>query len=348
MRTTILQVLSTAALLCLLYSCSGSAKKSSGKEPGAAVSFIEGYVVKPSTVDETILISGTLKAFEETVLMPEVSGRVVGLNLPEGQFVKKGTLLVKIFDGELQSQVKKAQTQLEIAMQTLTRQTELLKVDGISQLEYDQTRLQVNSIKADIDLLKVQISKTEILAPYDGMIGLRNISTGAQITPATAIATIRESDKLKLDFAVPGKYSQLIHPGTKVKFSVEGDDQKFDAAVMATEEGIELNTRNLKARAVVDTHGPSLVPGAYANVELRLNEDRHALMIPTQAIILQERNKQVIICRGGKAVFSKITTGVRKASEIMVTAGLAEGDTIVTTGVLFIKPGTDLKFAKVK
>ncbi len=348
MKTNVSYILYATAIIFLLSSCNGTNKKNEGTVANATVSFIEGYIVKPSTIDETILISGTLRAFEETVLMPEVSGRVVGLNLPEGQFVKKGTLLVKIFDGELQSQLNKAHTQLEIAQQTLTRQTELLKVDGISQLEYDQTRLQVNSIKDDIDLLKVQISKTEILAPYDGVIGLRNLSPGAQITPATAVATIRESDKLKLDFAVPGKYSQMIHAGTKVKFSVEGDDNKFDAVVMATEEGIELNTRNLKARALVETHGPSLVPGAYANVELRLNEDHQALMIPTQSIILQERNKRVIVCKNRKAVFTNIKTGVRKASEIMVTEGLNEGDTIVTTGVLFIKPGSELNFAKVK
>jgi len=348
MKTNLFYLIFAAVILFTFSSCTGTKKKNEGKDANSTVSFIEGYIVRPSVIDETILISGTLRAFEETVLMPEVSGRVVGLNLPEGQFVKKGTLLVKIFDGELQSQLKKAQTQLEIAGQTLTRQTELLKVDGISQQEYDQTRLQVNSIKDDIELLKVQISKTEILAPYDGVIGLRNLSPGAQITPATAVATIRESDRLKLDFAVPGKYSQMIHPGTKVKFSVEGDDKKFDAQVLATEEGIELNTRNLKARAVVDIHNPSLVPGAYANVELRLNEDHNALMIPTQSIILQERNKQVIVCKNGKAVFTKIKTGIRKASDIMVTEGLSEGDTIVTTGVLFIKNGIDLKFAKVK
>jgi membrane fusion protein, multidrug efflux system len=348
MKPNPINILLIPVLILALGGCSGSKKKADGKDPNAAVSFIEGFVVKPTTVDETILLSGTLKAYEETVLMPEVSGRVVGLNLPEGQFVKKGTLLVKIYDGELQSQLRKAQTQFEIAQQTLTRQTELLKVDGISQLEYDQTRLQVNSIKDDIDLLKVQISKTEILAPYDGVIGLRNLSPGAQITPATAVAIIRESDKLKLDFAVPGKYSQMIHKGTRVTFSVEGDDKKIEAVVMATEEGIEPNTRNLKARALVEAHGAALVPGAYANVELRLNEDKHALMIPTQAIILQERNKQVIVCKGGKAVFTRIKTGVRKASDIMVTEGLSEGDTIVTTGVLFIKPGSQLNFARVK
>ena len=328
-------------------SCSGNKKKKEGKE-NPSISFIEGYVVTPSVVDETIGISGTLRPFEETVLMPEMPGRVVMVNLPEGQLVKKGTLLLKIFDGDLQAQLKKAQTQYEIGKQILDRQAELLKVDGISQVEYDQQELQVTSILNDIDLLKAQISKTAILAPYDGVIGLRNISLGAQVTQSTPIATIRESDKLKLDFSVPGKYSSMIHKGTKVKFSVEGDEKKYDAEVMATEEGIDLNTRNLKARAIVEAHAPTLTPGAYASVELRLSENRNALMIPTQAIIMKERSKSVIVSRGGKAVFVPIQTGVRKAGTLEVIQGLIAGDTVVVTGVLFIKPDMELTFAKIK
>jgi len=328
-------------------SCSVGGKKKEGKDV-ASISFIEGYIVTPSVVDETIGISGTLKPFEETTLMPEMPGRVVMLNLPEGQLVKKGTMLVKIFDGDLQAQLKKAQTQYMIGKQILDRQAELLKVDGISQVEYDQQELLVTSVLNDIDLLKAQISKTAVLAPYDGIIGLRNISLGAQVTQSTPLATIRESDKLKLDFSVPGKYSSMIHRGTKVKFTVEGDDNKYDAEVMATEEGIDQNTRNLKARAIVETHASSLTPGAYANVQLRLSENHNALMIPTQAIIMKERNKSVIVSRGGKAVFVPIQTGVRKAGTIEVIQGLSAGDTVVTTGVLFIKPDMALTFAKVK
>jgi len=340
-----------SCLLILLIvsaaSCTGGKKKKEGKEV-SAISFIEGHVVTPSVVDEVIQISGTLKPFEETVLMPEAAGRVVMLNLPEGQFVKKGTLLVKIFDADLQAQLAKVTNQYTIGKEILDRQAELLKADGISKVEYDQQALVVASAKNDIDLLKAQISKTEVLAPYDGTIGLRNISMGAQVTPSTPLATIRESDKLKLDFSVPGKYSQMIHKGTKVRFSVEGDDNKFDAEVMATEEGIDQNTRNLKARALVTAHAPSLTPGAYASVELRLSQNRSALMVPTQSIIMKERNKSVIICKGGKAVFVPVKTGVRQSGNIEVVSGINEGDTVVITGVLFIKPEMDLKFAKIK
>ena len=334
-------------LMVLVSSCGGAKKKQDGK--GAAeISFIEGHVITASVVDETIGVSGTLKPFEETVLMPEAAGRVVTLNLPEGQFVKKGTLLVKIFDDDLQAQLAKVTNQYTIGKEILDRQAELLKVDGISKVEYDQQALIVASAKNDIDLLKAQISKTEVLAPYDGVIGLRNISLGAQVTLSTPLATIRESDKLKLDFSVPGKYSQMIHKGTKVKFSVEGDDNKFDAEVMATEEGIDQNTRNLKARALVTAHSPSLTPGAYASVELRLSQNRSALMVPTQSIIMKERSKSVIICKDGKAVFIPIKTGVRQSGNIEVISGLNAGDTVVTTGVLFIKPDMKLDFAKIK
>jgi membrane fusion protein (multidrug efflux system) len=254
---------------------------------------------------------------------------------------------VKLFDGDLQAGLKKAQTQLEIAEQTQKRQSELIKINGISQSDYDQAVLQVSSINADIEILKVQISKTEMRAPFDGVIGLRSISLGAEVTPSTALATIRSMQQLKLDFSVPEKYSSQVKPGMKVTFSVQGDDKKYDATVMATEEGIDVVTRNLKARAVVKNINAALKPGAFANVELQLEEIKNALMVPTQAIIPQELNKQVIVEKDGKAKFVNVQTGVRQESNIQVVSGISPGDTIVTTGILFLKPGASLKFSKV-
>jgi membrane fusion protein (multidrug efflux system) len=336
---------SVALLLCVCQSKAPGRDTKAGSRNAAPV--VEGFVVKPSVIQQTISISGTLKPFEETVLMPEVTGRVVQINLPEGKFVKQGTVLMKLFDGDLQAGLKKAQTQLEIAEQTQKRQNELIKINGISQSDYDQAVLQVNSINADIEMLKVQIRKTEVRAPFDGVVGLRSISLGAEVTPGTPLATIRSLQQLKLDFSVPEKYSSQIKTGMKVKFTVQGDDAKHDATVMATEEGIDVATRNLKARAVVKNIDKALKPGAFANVELDLNEIKDALMVPTQAIIPQERDKQLIAASGGKAKFITVTTGVRQASMIQVLNGIAPGDTVVTTGILFLKPGAQLKFSKV-
>jgi membrane fusion protein, multidrug efflux system len=334
-------------LSALLVAChpKGDSKVKAAAQGNSAFE-VEGYVVKPSVIDQTISISGTIRPMEETVLMPEVNGRVVMINLREGNFVKQGTVLIKLFDEDLQAQLHKAQAALELAEQTQIRQSELMKVNGISQLDYDQSVLQVHSIKADIEVLKAQIRKTEVHAPFDGVIGLRNISLGAEVTPSTSLATIRAVKQLKLDFSVPEKYSTQVGPGTKVQFKVQGDDNKHDAMVIATEEGIDPGTRNLKVRSLVSMNTTSLVPGTFANVELRLNENKHALMVPTQSIIPREREKQLIVARSGKAQFLKVKTQIRQESMIEVVEGIQAGDTVVTTGILFIKPGMALKFSK--
>jgi membrane fusion protein (multidrug efflux system) len=335
-------------LLCCSYSCKQG--KNEGKGSGnqtKAVTFLEGYIAKPSLLEQTITISGTLKPFEETTLMTDVTGRIVAIHLVEGQFVKQGTLLVKLFDDDLQAQLHKAKAQLEIANQTYKRQSELVKVEGISQSDVDQVSLQINSIKGDIEVIQAQIRKTEVLAPFDGVIGLKNVSMGAVVNSGTSLAIIRAVHKLKLDFSVPEKYSNDIHKGTKIRFTVQGDEKVYLAEVIATEQGIDVNTRNLKARAVVNNNS-TLVPGAFANVEVKLAENHQAFLVPTQAIIPRERNKQIIVTKNGKAAFITVKTGIRQDSIIEVTDGIKAGDTIVTTGILFIKPKMDLKFSKVK
>ncbi len=309
---------------------------------------VDAYIVKPSLLINEITVSGTLMANEEVELKNEVAGRIVKLNLQEGKFVKEGTLLVKLFDDDLQADLKKLQTQLAIQQQIYNRQSELLKVNGISQNDYEQTGLQLNSIKAEIEVQKVKIRKTEVLAPFDGVIGLRNVSVGAQVTPSTLLATIRSIDQLKLDFSVPEKYSPEIVPGMKVKFTVYESKKAYDATVIASERGIDPYTRNMKVRALVNSKSNQLIPGSFTNVQLRMNENKHALVIPTQSIIPNQENKTVIIAKNGKAHFTEVKTGIRKVSYIEITNGLQPGDTVITNGILFLKEGSPLKYATVK
>ena len=309
---------------------------------------IDAIIVKPSLLINEISVSGSLLAFEEVELKNEVAGRVVKINLPEGKFVKKGTLLVKLFDDDLQSSLHKLTTQLAIQQKIYNRQSELLKVSGISQNDYDQTGLLLNSLKADIEVEKTLIRKTEVLAPFDGVIGLRNISIGAIVTPSTLLSTIRTANKIKLDFSVPEKYSSVISTGMKVKFKMSNNDKTYDATVIATEQGINVGTRSMKVRALVNSSARELVSGAFANVTLRLSENHNALMIPTQTIIPEEENKSVIVARHGKAHFITVQTGIRKASDIEITDGLQPGDTVITSGLLFLKEGGKLQYATIK
>jgi len=318
-------------------------KKKEGKEK--AQKKVTAYIVKPSLLVTEISVSGSLLAYDEVELKNEVAGRVVMINLPEGKSVKKGTLLVKLFDEDLQSTLKKQEAQLAIQQQIYKRQSELLKVNGISQNDYDQTGLQLNSLKADIEVQKTLIRKTEIRAPFDGVIGLRAVSVGAIVTPSTLMTTIRTDNKIKLDFSVPEKYSSVIHSGMKVDFSMNNADNKYNATVIATEKGIDTATRNLKVRAMVNSHSTELISGAYANVTLRLGENKNALLIPSNSLIPQEESKTVIVARNGKAHFVVVKTGTRQPTNIEITDGIQVGDTIITSGLQFLKEDSKLYYS---
>jgi membrane fusion protein (multidrug efflux system) len=323
---------------------SANASRAGGDRPVQA----EAFIVRTKTLSENLEIPGTLLPFEETEIRPEISGRVVWLNIPEGSFVNKGTLLVKLFDNDLQAQVKKLEVQLQIAQKTAERQKELLKINGISQQEYDLSELQVSNLKADIELNQVSISKTEIRAPFPGRIGLKNISNGAYVSPTNLLTTISQVSLLKLEFSVPEKYSEAMRKGRPINFTVAGSDNKFTASVLATESNIEANTRTLKVRAVVQGKHSALVAGAFAKVALQLGKNDHSLIVPSQAVIPQARNKRVIVYKGGKPDFAVVTTGIRDSSYVQVLDGVKEGDTVITTALLTIRPESKIKLTKVQ
>ena len=252
----------------------------------------EGFIVKTSTISNSIEVPGNLMPFESTELHSEVSGRVVLLNVNEGSNVKKGTLLVKLFDGDLQAQLKKLQVQLQIANQNEERSSQLLKIQGISQQDYDASLLNVNNIKADIEITHSSLIKTVIRAPFNGKVGLKNISTGAFVTPETIVATIQQTDILKLDFSVPEKYTARIKTGQTVNFTTEGGKKGYSAKIMATESGVAQNTRSLMIRAIVQNKNAELLPGIFAKVILDFDPDPNSIVIPTQAVIPQARGKK--------------------------------------------------------
>ncbi len=337
-------------LLALLVSSCGKDKKpelSAPKPAGLSVSSVEGYVARPTALSENITASGTLVPAEETELHPEASGRVTFINLPEGKVVRKGQLLLKVFDEDLKTQLRKLETQKKQAEITEQRLGELLKVKGVSQQEYDLASLQVQTLTSEMDLVRINSSKTELRAPYDGIIGLRQISPGAYVTPATAITTIRAISALKLDFSVPEKYSASLRPGQKVSFTVEGGTTPHSAIVLATEQSIQAESRNLQVRATVQGNSRDLLPGTFAEVSLSLGNKASALLIPSQAIIPQARDKKVIVSKNGKATFVTVKTGVRQAGQVEITDGIQPGDTVAITGMLFLRPDMPVTFSKV-
>ncbi len=343
-----------ASILFLFISSCGSKDKkdaAQSKQAGPAKQPplpVEAMIASVKELSADIEIPGSIMAYESTEIHPEVSGRLVLLNVREGAVVGKGTLLAKIYDGDLQAQLRKLQVQLKIAEQTENRQEQLLKIQGISQQDYDLSLLQVHNINADIEIIRTTISKSEIRAPYSGKLGLKNISPGAYITPATIITTISQVNQLKLQFDVPEKYGAIIKKGQLVDFTIDGTQKNFSAAVLATEDAIAEDTRSLTVRALVKGNQPELIPGAFAKVKIVLGKNENALMIPNNSIVPQGRKKLIYLFKDNKAIATEITTGVRDSTNIQVLTGLNKGDTVITTGLLFLRPNSDVKITKVQ
>ncbi|GAB2560548.1 efflux RND transporter periplasmic adaptor subunit [Spirosoma aerophilum] len=329
----------------------GGGKGGPGGPGGGGPVNVNGYVVISQRLQEDVVSSGSLLPNEQVDIYPEISARITQLNIQEGRPVAKGALLVKLFDADLRAQLEKLQAQADNARRTEERNKQLLARGGISQQEYDIVTTNLRSSLADIELVKANLQRTEIRAPFSGVIGLRNVSAGAVVSPNTLIARLQQISSLKLDFSIPEKYGPAVHSGSQISFMVDGSGQASQGVVYAIEPGVEEQTRNLRIRARVNNTGtekgqPRFRPGTFARVTLTIQNDQ-SLVVPTQAVIPQTRTNQVIVVKDGKAQFKDVKTGLRTAGAIQILSGLQKGDTVATTGLLFLKPDAPVKVNKV-
>jgi len=318
-----------------------------GTAKGKPASVVAGYVVSSRNISNSIEASGTILSNEEVEIRPEIQARIIKLYFTEGTKVGKGQLLVKLYDADLLAQLKKQEAQLKLTEKNLERLGELVKVNGVSKQEYDATQTQMAAIQADIELLRTQVARTEIRAPFEGIIGLKNVSEGAFVTPTNIIATLQQTNPLKVDFAIPEKYAVQVRQGAALRFTVDGFRDTFEATVYAIEPKIELTTRNVKIRARCNNSSGRLRPGMFAKVRLGLENLNDAVMIPSQAVIPEARGKKVILSKNGMAVFASVETGIRDEEMVQIISGVQPGDTVITSGIMQIRPNTPVKLGQV-
>jgi len=335
-----------SSLGLLAFSC-GNKKQAQQKVPPPPVA-IDVMIAKPSSFAYSIDASGTVQAQEFVQLKPEVSGRIVKLNINEGETVSEGTLLVKLNDDDLQAQLRKYQSQLDIAQRNLKRLKSLLDVNGLNQQEYDVADNQVKSLQADIDYTRAQIRKTEIRAPFNGLIGLRNVSPGAFVSAQDIMATLQQVSTLKIDFVLPEANTSLIKKGMTVKVQSDEGTGHYKAKVIAIEPQVNTGTRNIKIRAQIEDKSARLNPGAFVKVLVDAGKTNSAIMVPTNCIIPESRTKKVVVIKGGKAVFQVVEAGYRGDDKVEITKGLQVGDTIAVNGILFLKPDAPVAIRSVK
>lgn len=327
----------------LVSSNNSSAPASSGPRGQSAPLNVSAVVIQPQTLNTRITATGTLLANEEVSLRPETSGKVVHIYFKEGSVVNKGDLLVKINDAELQASLTKATYQKKLVDDRLKRNEALYKTQGVSQEDYEAVVTEANTLQAEVDLLKAQIAKTEIYAPFRGVIGLRGISEGAIVTSESQIATLQDISRLKLDFSAPERYSPLLTVGAVVTFKLEGHAQVFTARIYAVEPRIDRNTRTVQIRAITDSVDRAMLPGAFANVDIPLEKVENALLVPTQALIPDLKSYKLFVYEGGKAAVRMVQAGARTEQSVQILDGLKPGDTLVTSGILQMRPGMPLQ-----
>lgn len=335
-------------ILLILYKLHFDEKeaKAQKKPPPTTEIKAEAYLVRDTSVEYQVVTVGSIRANESVQIVSEISRKVTGIYMNEGSFVKQNQLLIKLDDADLLAKQQKLKAQEELAVITEKREKQRLLKGGISQQHYDEVANQLKVIQAELQSVEVDLSKTNIIAPFAGKIGLRNISLGAFVSPNTVLANLQDLSKVKIDFAVPERYANTVKVNQTIFFTLDYSPDVFQARVEAFEPSIDTKTRTLLIRAIADNRGNQFVAGTSVKVNLNLKEINQSIFVPSESLIPTQKGYRVFVLRNSLATFSDVKTGIRTKSSVQILEGLNKGDTIVTTNILRIKPNTPIKVIK--
>lgn len=343
-RFALLMVLVAGILIPHLEGCSsdkaekqGEAKTSGGELPVTAV------VAKTSMTANGIAVVGSLLANEEVELVAEIAGKVKGIYFKEGARVKKGQLLLKVDDADLQAELMRAQFEQKLLSEKLERQRILLERESVSREAFDQVQTDYNMLQADIELLEVRISRTEIRAPFDGVMGFRYVSEGSYVQASTRIATIVDNSVLKFECNIAEKYVLNNLIGKEIQFQAAGSDKTYSAKVYAVNPSSDATTHTVALRARFQNPDYELSAGMFAAGHLIFDGRNEFIAIPTEAVVPEMDGKRLWVLRNGKATLVPVETESRDEKDVEVVSGIAVGDTVLTGGLMQLREGMAVK-----
>lgn len=296
-------------------------------------------VLHEKSLTDGLYVSGSLIPDEEVDLSFETSGKITDIHFKEGARVARGQLLAKINDAPLQAQLRKLQAQWRLMQDRVFRAKALLAKEAVSKEAFQEAEANLSALKAEMDMVKAQIQQTELRAPFDGIIGLRQVSTGAYATTSTSVATLTKTSPLKVEFSVPERYAGTLPPGTALTFTAEGDLTPRQARIYASDSRVDPDTRTYTVRALYDNKGGRLVPGRYVNVNLSTRQFDNTLAVPSEAIVSEMGVDKVFLYKNGIAEPVEIVKGLRTDAEVQVLRGLHTGDTVITSGTMQLRTG---------
>ena len=306
---------------------------------------VEVAKVERRPLAEEAVAVGSLRANESVTVRSEVAGRIDKVGFTDGARVQRGAILVSLDSSVTAAEVEQTRAELALARANFERTSELAQRNFVSQSAKDQAAANLKVQEARLKLAEARLAKTDIRAPFSGVMGLRNVSPGDFVKDGADLAVLEDISTMKVDLRLPERYFGRVRPGQLVQLSFDSLPGKtFRATIRAIDAQIDANGRSLLARGTLANPDGALRTGMFARGRVVLRENPEALTVPEEAIIAQGADSLVWKVDGGKATRVKVQTGIRRDARVEILAGLAFGDQVVTAGQLRLqRDGQDVR-----
>lgn len=312
--------------------------------PGNLAVAVETAPVTAGPVREEVSAVGTLRSNESVVVRPEISGRIARLEFDEGKPVRKGQMLVALDDSVYAAELQQAKANLALQSSNYERTVELARDNFVSANAKDQALNNLRVAEASLALAQARLAKTRILAPFSGIIGIRQVSVGDYVKEGQDLASLEDISSLKIDFRIPELFLTNLRRGQGIEVQTDAFPGKTFAAVLdAIDPLVDQNGRSLVLRGRLKNTEGTLRPGMFVRTRLIIAERPTALTIPEEALVPVGTSQYVFRVSGGKVERIKVDTGVRRAGRVEIASGLSQGDVVVTAGQIKLRDGVEVR-----
>ncbi len=309
-----------------------AAKGAPGAPGGGAVP-VELVVVRPVPLQEDLQAVGSLRSNESIMLRPEVAGRVATIGFKDGQVVRKGQLLVGLDATLNEAEVAQYQAEYDLALSNLKRSEDLAQQKFISSSARETAASNAQVAEARLKLAQARLSKMRIVAPFDGVVGIRGVSLGDYVKDGTDLVNLEDVRNLKVDFRLPERMLSQVRAGQTVEVLADAlPADKWQGQIEAINPRVDQNGRSLEVRGRLDNTSGKLRPGMFVRVRVIVGERSEALMVPEQAIVPAGDEFFVFRASDGKAQRVQVKTGLRRDGQVEIVQGLKAGDAVVVSG----------------
>jgi membrane fusion protein (multidrug efflux system) len=321
-------------------------------KPPAVYETVSTTEAKSETWQETLTSVGTLTAVQGVTVAAELDGKIVEIDFEAGSLVKASDVLVRQDTSAEEAQLRSAEANVELARVNLKRTKELLDKATVSQAQYDADAATSKQASAAADNIRATIAKRTIKAPFSGRLGIRLVNLGQNLKAGDPIVSLQALNPIFVDFYIPQEQMAQLATGLPVRLSGDAITGSVEGKITAISPDIDATTRNVRVQATVDNTAGHLHPGMYVDVAVELPITNKILTIPATSVVYAPYGDTVYIVdskadeSGEKQLVVRqqiVRLGTRRGDFVEVVSGLKEGDTIVTSGVFRLRPGTAVK-----